>query len=44
MERARGVEPPSQPWEGRILPVYYARKLLRMEKGHVLPLNHTRIY
>lgn len=28
MERAKGIEPSSQPWEGRILPVYYARNNL----------------
>ncbi len=26
VERARGIEPPSSPWEGDILPVYYARR------------------
>lgn len=25
MERVTGVEPVSQPWEGRILPLYYTR-------------------
>jgi hypothetical protein len=25
MERAKGIEPSSSPWEGDILPVYYAR-------------------
>lgn len=42
LERARGVEPPSQPWEGRILPVYYARKLQSIQKRKVLLLSHTR--
>ncbi len=26
MERAMGIEPTSQAWEARILPMYYARK------------------
>lgn len=26
MERAKGIEPSSSPWEGDILPVNYARK------------------
>ena len=26
MERVTGVEPVSQPWEGRVLPMYYTRK------------------
>ena len=25
MERVRGIEPPPQPWQGRILPLYYTR-------------------
>ncbi len=25
MERAKGIEPSSQPWEGRILPLNHAR-------------------
>ena len=25
-ERVRGIEPPSRPWEGRILPLYYTRE------------------
>gem|GEM_PF-6209447 len=25
LERAKGIEPSSYPWEGYILPVYYAR-------------------
>lgn len=24
-ERVKGIEPSSQPWEGRILPLYYTR-------------------
>lgn len=27
MERVTGIEPVSQPWEGRILPLYYTRKV-----------------
>lgn len=27
MERDKGIEPSSQPWEGRILPLYESRKL-----------------
>ena len=26
MERVMGIEPTSQPWEGRILPMNYTRK------------------
>ena len=28
MERVTGIEPVSQPWEGRILPLYYTRKII----------------
>lgn len=26
IERVTGIEPVAQPWEGRILPLYYTRK------------------
>ncbi len=28
VERVRGIEPPSQPWEGRVLPLNHARTFL----------------
>ena len=28
LERVTGDDPASQPWEGRILPMYYTRKCL----------------
>ena len=32
LERAKGIEPSSQPWEGRILPLNHARGVL----GHLI--------
>src|SRR5690349_11285150 len=26
MERVKGIEPSSQPWQGRVLPLYHTRK------------------
>ena len=28
LERVTGIEPVSQPWEGRILPLYYTRTVV----------------
>lgn len=30
IERVRGVEPLSRPWQGRVIPIYNTRKLLEM--------------
>ena len=27
LEQVRGIEPPPQPWQGRILPLYYTCKM-----------------
>ena len=27
MERAKGIEPSSQPWQGRVLPLNHAREM-----------------
>jgi hypothetical protein len=37
LERVAGIEPASQPWEGRILPVNYTRRF-------VLRLTETKKY
>ena len=30
MERAKGIEPSSQPWQGRVLPLNHAREILHI--------------
>ena len=38
-----GIEPTSQPWEGRILPLYYDRKQkLALDLGICLPAGRGR--
>ncbi len=42
LERAKGIEPSSQPWEGRILPLNHTRPGARRSSYHPLSLRSRR--
>lgn len=37
LERVKGIEPSFQPWEGRVLPLYYTR-------GDLIAKNYPKFY
>ena len=43
VERVAGIEPVAQPWEGRILPLYYTRVLPAMAFKATAGRYHTAL-